>query len=766
MEHNEELFFEEEEAYSPAMTEEASQPFVPVDYTVTGEVMRIVYSKPEDGYAVLKLRDHEKHELTLVGVMPNVMEGQEIEAVGRWEMHREHGRQFRVSSFRPMLPSSVEGIKRFLASGVLPGIGAKYANRIIEHFGTETLHILDGYSERLKEVPGLGKKRIAEIRNAWKKTTADRETRIFLQGVGLTGNLCTKIIAKYGNGAAADMVRKNPYRLANEIDGIGFLTADAIAAKVGIEPENPMRLCAGVVYALEEIASSGHTCCPKEMLMLAAEKLLHVSQTALEQGVAIAIAENKIMREEVIEADESVELLFTRRLRIAEMELAHSIRVLLANAPAPLTGFSAVLGEGFERLNAAQRQAVNGAFQHGFSIVTGGPGVGKTTVVNQMCAIAKALRLRVLLAAPTGRAAKRLSEATGRDAQTIHRLLKWDVQEKAFYHNEDAPLECDLLIIDEVSMLDTLLAANLFCAVLPGTRVVLVGDKDQLPSVGPGAVLYDLISCGRIPVTYLTEVYRQAEGSRIITNAHAVNHGHLPDLRPWSPPPQNPNARCDFYWVEQEDPAKTADIIVRTVTRRIQPVFGFDPVLDVQVLAPMRKGDCGTIVLNELLQNALNPSSPDKTFFQFGARLFRVGDKVMQTSNNYDKGVFNGEMGIISSIDNDTATFQVLFDIGKVDYQQMDADQLQLAYAVTVHKSQGSEYPVVLMPVLNQHFVMLQKNLIYTGMTRARKLLIMVGTTRALAIAVANDKPNRRRTRLAQRISDQEVSSKRTPCSP
>ncbi len=746
MAEEEDIFSEiEEDSENLEVRESTSQ----LEYTISGEVMRIVYSNDDGSYHVIRLLDQEGKEQTLVGALSGIMAGQNIEATGRWELHREHGRQFRVSSFHSILPSSPTGIRHYLSSKILPGIGKVYAKRIVDHFGADTIKILDNYSERLKEVPGIGAKRIKEIREAWKKTAAERETKIYLQGAGLTPSQCIKVIAKYGQGAAPEVVRRNPYKLATDIEGIGFVIADTIAAKIGIEPENPLRLCAGLAYSMEEIAASGHTCCPKEVLMLMAHKLLNVSEESLNKGFEIALSENKLLMETVDENGEQTVLLFLRRLRQAEIDLAHSITVLLKFPPPPKEVPEYKLGDEYTRLNTAQKQALKYSLKYGFSIVTGGPGVGKTTVVNQICAAAKFLHMQVLLAAPTGRAAKRLSEATGREAQTIHRLLKWDVQTRSFVHNQDKPLSCDMLVIDEVSMLDVQLASNLFCAIAPGTHVVMVGDKDQLPSVGPGAVLGDLISCGAIPVTYLTEIYRQADGSRIISNAHSVNNGRMPDL---TPTPKG--VKADFYWVDLDDPTRAAAMVVRLLCERIPQVFGFNPLTDVQVLTPMRKGECGTIALNSLLQDTLNPASEDKESFQFGTRSFRVGDKVMQISNNYDKGVFNGEMGLVSAVSNDTKTFTVLFDAGYVEYQQHESDQLQLAYAVTVHKSQGSEFPVVLMPILTQHYVMLQKNLVYTGMTRAKKLLIMIGSRRALGIAVGNDKPTHRRTMLARRIRE------------
>ncbi|MBQ6470381.1 MAG: ATP-dependent RecD-like DNA helicase [Victivallales bacterium] len=740
---------EQEELDFPSVVTENAPAYAATTSTIRGEVKRIVYASEDGGYTVIRLTDTQNREQTLVGNLANVLEGQEIEASGRWELHPTHGRQFHVEHFQALLPSSPDGIRKYLASGILPGIGETYANRIVDHFGADTLHILDTASERLKEVPGIGRRRITDIRAAWQKSTAERGSRIFLQGLGISPAFCTRIMNKWGNGAAAEIVRRNPYQLAADIDGIGFTTADTIAKRLNIQDDHPQRLCAGVVYAMDELSAQGHTCCPREILAARAAKLLNVPLDNAQSGIQAAIQEGRLIAEKMEDDGETLEMLSPRRLRQAERGLAHSLRVLLNTQKPPLAVPMQKLGSGYQRLNAGQRQAVDFVFQYTLTIVTGGPGVGKTTVVNQIAAAAQILRLKVNLAAPTGRAAKRLSEATGREAETIHRLLKWDVQTGGFIHNQDNPLSCDLLVVDEASMLDTQLADSLFKAVAPGTRVVLVGDCDQLPSVGPGAVLNDLIASRCFPVTFLTEVYRQKEGSRIITNAHAVNQGRMPDV--CQPPP---GTLADFYWIEQSDPAKVAELIVRLVTERIPHAYGLNPITDVQVLAPMRKGECGMEALNASLKNALNPEEAQKPSFSLGSRSFRVGDKVMQTRNNYDKGVFNGETGLVTSIDNDMHLFQVTFDIGTVEYRQSDADQLVLAYAVTVHKSQGSEYPAVVMPLHTQHYVMLQKNLLYTGMTRARKLLILVGTRRALSIAVNNATPAQRRTLLLHYLKE------------
>lgn len=716
-------------------------------FRIQGEVKRIVYASPEGDYTVLRLTDSNGMEQTLVGSLGNVLEGQSIEAEGKWEHHKEHGRQFRVTNFQAVLPNTLEGLRAYLASGVLPGIGDVYANRIVEHFGLESLNILDNYSERLKEVPGIGKKRIAEIREAWQEQGRQRMTDIFLQGLGLSPAFCRRVVELYGIDAAVEVVRRNPYRLASDVAGIGFTSADKIAQNMGVELDSPLRLSAGIVYTLEEYQGNGHVCVTKEQLFDSAKSKLNVEVDKLERGLAEALSQGRVISDMSDRVRGGVPMYFTRRLYQSEVLLSEAVNVLLAQGAARLEIPREGLGADFERLNAAQKQGVVSAFTHGFSIITGGPGVGKTTVVGQIVALGKRLRMRILLAAPTGRAAKRLSEATGEQALTIHRLLQWNPQEHGFMHDADRPLDCQLLIVDEVSMLDTQLASNLFQAVRGGTHVVLVGDKDQLPSVGAGAVLHDLIASGRIPVTELTEIYRQASGSRIITNAHAVNQGLMPDCRP---APQG--VLCDFYWVEQESTLLSADMIVKLVVERIPKVYGYDPMTDVQILSPMRKGDCGTQVMNERLQEALNPPSEHTETFQFNSRVFRTGDRVMQIRNNYDKGVFNGEQGRVLFVDTAARKFSVQFDTCVADYDSSDCDELVLAYAVTVHKSQGSEFPVVIMPVQTQHYIMLQRNLVYTGMTRAKKLLIMIGTYRALRTAVDNDKPMQRQTMLIERL--------------
>ncbi|NLZ63568.1 MAG: ATP-dependent RecD-like DNA helicase [Lentisphaerae bacterium] len=721
---------------------------LPIEARVHGEVLRIVYSNPENSYAVVKLRSSSpRHaEITLVGLLHGLQEGQEIEAEGRWELHREHGRQFKVESFRAVLPTTPEGIKKFLASGILPGIGETYAERIVQTFGKDTLHILDNFSERLHEVPGIGKKRLADIRKAWKENSSNRETMIFLQGLGISAAYCQRIINKYSAISAPEIVRQNPYRLATDIDGIGFLTADRIARQLGIEANHPLRLCAGVIYTLEELASRGNVCYPALLLETEAAKILGVERPEAQAGLQTALQENKVLAQDVTGPEMPSRFIYLRRLKIAELELAEALKLLLRQAPVTQLPRDQSWMREFARLNEKQRQAVAWALQCPCSIVTGGPGVGKTTVVAAMVAAAKVMRWKISLAAPTGRAAKRLSEATGMEAATIHRLLKWEVESKSFYYGPEHKLPCDILVIDEISMLDITLGASLFRAIAPGTRVVLVGDKDQLPSVGPGAVLHDLVNCKQIPVTFLTEIYRQSGDSRIIVNAHAVNQGRMPDLRP------TPTGRlADFYWLEQDDPDTAADWLTRMVVERIPKAFGFDPMTEIQVLSPMHKGVCGIQALNSRLQEALNPSRNGKIpELVSGGRVFRLGDRVMQTANNYDKGVFNGEMGRISCLNKNS--FSVIFDQTEVNYDLSEADQLVLSYAVTVHKSQGSEFPVIILPVLTQHYVMLQRNLIYTGMTRARKLLIMIGSHKALEIAVRNNAPMRRLSLLAQRL--------------
>ncbi|MBN2452344.1 MAG: ATP-dependent RecD-like DNA helicase [Lentisphaeria bacterium] len=715
------------------------------DSTVRGEVLRVVFASGDGQWVVLRLLDEQQREVTLVGPMTGVLEGQDIEATGRWETHRDHGRQLRVREFRAVLPSTDEGVRRYLASGLIPGIGPVYAERIVQHFGAETLTVLDRYSERLREVPGIGGKRVAEIRRAWHRHTQQRDVVIFLQGLGIPAGLCARIVNRYGV-AAAEVVRRNPYQTAAEVRGIGFLTADRIAERLGVAKENPLRLAAGIEYVLEQLAQNGHVGYPDEDLRSETARVLGVSEELAAEGIALALRNGRIIREDRLGAD-THPMVFLRRLYQAETELAEALHLLLASPPGIRTVPAERLGDAYRKLDAEQRGAVLAPFRHPLSVITGGPGVGKTTVIGQIVAAARLLRLKVLLAAPTGRAAKRMGETTGLAAMTIHRLLQWNPKEAVFVHGPDHPLSCDLLVVDEVSMLDVPLAGHLFRALRPGTRVVLVGDRDQLPSVGPGTVLHDLIACARLPVTHLSRIYRQDSASRIVTNAHAVNRGAMPDLHRVPA-----RARADFYWIEQDEPEHVAALIARMVSERIPRRFGFDPATDVQVLCPMHRGSCGAMALNALLQEALNPCGkrPD---FAFGERRFREGDRVMQTVNNYDKGVFNGELGCIRAIDFRAKTVRIEYDIGPVEYEWCDADQIVHAYAVTVHKSQGSEFPAVVMPLLTQHYMMLQRNLVYTGMTRAKSLLVMIGTRRALAIALSNNKPMLRYSRLAPRLA-------------
>jgi exodeoxyribonuclease V alpha subunit len=736
------------------MTDLPQQPdLTPVDatgiaeHTLRGEITRVVFTSEDSGYSVIRMVTVAGAEQTVVGVLPGAYEGQGVEVTGVWEKHREHGLQLRTRAYRFILPSSPDGIRRYLASGIIPGIGPKLAELIVDHFGGRTLEVLEHYSSRLTEIPGFGRKRLEMVRKAWQEHASRRDIFIFLQGVGVSMAYCQRIFRRYGE-AAPKVVKDNPYQLAEDVDGIGFILADRIAGNLGIAKDADERLAAGVVFSLNRLEEAGHVCYPEPELLKYAAELLGVEEEAARRGLAVAIERRLAARAEFAGADEvggTVVMVYRGAMGAAEQELAHLV-LRLSRVAARGRAIEKIPPAGRTPFGPEQLAALTAAARHPLSIITGGPGVGKTTVVGELVRRAQAAGLKILLAAPTGRAAKRLSESCRRTAMTIHRMLKWEPAAKRFEHDASRPLRCDLLVVDEVSMLDLPLALYLFRAIRPGTTVVMVGDADQLPSVGPGTVLLDLIRSECAAVTHLATIYRQGQDSRIIGNAHAVNAGRVPDLTPVAR-----DQLTDFYWIDEDDPERAMPLIAEVVASRIPKRFGFDPHQDIQVIVPMNRGSCGTKALNDLLQSRLNPEG-DRPQFRSGERLFRGGDRVMQTANNYDKGVFNGDMGRIVHVDYGEKRFRVLFDTGPVEYEFVEADQLVHAYAVTVHKSQGSEFPAVVFPLLTQHYLLLQRNLVYTGMTRAKRLLVMLGSRRALHMAVSNTRLEPRFSMLLQRL--------------
>ncbi|MDD3885505.1 MAG: ATP-dependent RecD-like DNA helicase [Victivallaceae bacterium] len=708
--------------------------------TLRGEIKRVVFDAPKDGYAILKLTDDRGREQMVRGSLSGLAPGQFLEMEGRWEKHAEFGRQFRAEKFRIGLPSSTDGIKRFLASGIIPGVGRKTAESVVEYFGADTIDVLDHYSKRLYEIPRLGRKKIAAIIAGWKNSSAMRESSIFLQGLGISPAYCARLFRSYGD-KAVEVVQKNPYRLAEEVDGIGFLKADEIAKSVGIARDSVERMTAAAIFEVNTLIGYGHVCCRRDALSEAVQKLTAQSEALAAIGISSAIGRGLLVEEN--------RMIYTPLLAKAENELPELIAALALPrrfSGLKMAGVTANATPDAPALNAAQRGAVEATAKYPLSIITGGPGVGKTTVVGEIVRRAKAAGLRLALAAPTGRAAKRLSESTGVTAKTLHRLLGYDPAQGCFAYDGATPLPCDMLIVDEVSMLDILMAQAVFRAVKPGSTVVLVGDADQLPSVGPGTVLNDLIKSGWFAVTRLTEIFRQAGGSRIIVNAHRVNRGETPER------PEPGADLTDFYWVEQDDPEKALDLVQKLVCERIPARFGLNPAADIQVLSPMNRGSCGTIAINDRLQQALNGGP--KPQFAIGERVYKCGDKVMQTANNYEKNVFNGDLGLIWRIKSGEKKFTVLFDGDRaVDYNMDEADQLVRAYAITVHKSQGSEFPAVVLPLLTQHYMMLQRNLLYTAMTRAKKLLVLVGSRKAVGLAVDNSRVEPRYSQLGVKLA-------------
>ncbi|MEV0151476.1 MULTISPECIES: ATP-dependent RecD-like DNA helicase [unclassified Nonomuraea] len=722
---------------------------------------RITYANEESGYTIARVAtDRSGSELlTVVGPLLGAQVGESLRLSGRWTSHPRYGRQFEVWSYTTVLPATVQGIRRYLGSGLIKGIGPKMAERIVDHFGTDTLEVIETSPERLVEVPGLGPKRTKMIAAAWAEQKIIKEVMIFLQGVGVSTSIAVRIFKQYGEQSIT-VVRTHPYQLADDVWGIGFKTADTIAQAVGIPHDSPERVKAGLRYTLSQAADDGHCYLPAPNLVGDAVKILDVPAglvaTCLEELVAAeGIDAAGVVREDVPAGDNVVPAVYLPPFHRAELSLAGGLLSLLHGGHDRLKAFADVDWERAEawlhaqtgaELAPEQRQAVRLALTSKVAVLTGGPGCGKSFTVRSIVTLARARRARVILAAPTGRAAKRLAELTGHEATTVHRLLQLRPGGEATF-DRDNPLDADLVVVDEASMLDLLLANKLVKAVAPGAHLLFVGDVDQLPSVGAGEVLKDLLAAHDIPRVRLTQIFRQAQESGVVVNAHRVNTGHHPVLA----------GMKDFFLFPCEEPEEIAQLTVDVVARRIPRRFGLDPRRDIQVLAPMHRGAAGAGALNLALQESLTPAREGMPERRYGGRVFRIGDKVTQLRNNYDKGaagVFNGTVGVVTDIRPDDSELTVLTDEDEhVAYAFDELDELAHAYAVSIHRSQGSEYPAVVIPLATSAWMMLQRNLLYTAITRAKRLVVIVGSRRALAQAVRTKGAGRRHTGLTHRLT-------------
>jgi exodeoxyribonuclease V alpha subunit len=711
--------------------------------TLSGQIERVTFHNPDSGFAVLRVLARSRRGLvTVVGQLPSVTAGEYIEATGSWVQNREHGEQFSAEALRCTPPATAEGIEKYLASGLVKGIGRHYARKIVEQFGNDTLAIIDESPAFLRQVKGIGPRRIQRIRESWQEQKAVRGIMVFLQSHGLGTGRAVRIYKTYGD-QAVELVRANPYRLASDIWGVGFKTADDLAGRLGIDRNSPLRARAAVRFVLQELSRAGHVCCPEAVVIEQTATLTDIPLEVLAEAVEAERQAGDLVREPAEEP-----LLYLKPLFLAELGVARSLKKMLEGAhPLPALDTDAALHwvekkMGLE-LAVSQRDAIMQATLRKVMVVTGGPGTGKTTIVRAILEIFAAKGAASALCAPTGRAAKRLTETTGREARTIHRLLEFDPGLGGFKRDAANPLDVDLIVVDEVSMVDVVLLNQLLRAVPKRACLVLVGDVDQLPSVGPGMVLKDIIASKAVPVVRLTEIFRQAERSWIVRAAHAVNHGTLPESAP--------AGQGDFYFVEADTPEAIIERIIVMVQDRIPARFGLDPLRDVQVLTPMNRTALGAEALNLRLQEVLNPPRGGPEVERFGWK-FRIGDKVMQTQNNYQKEVFNGDLGRISAMDAEERELVVQFEGREIVYDFGELDELSLAFSMTVHKAQGSEYPAVVLPLHTQHFLMLQRNLLYTGLTRGKKLVVLVGNRKALEMAVQRQDTAQRCTLLRQRL--------------
>jgi exodeoxyribonuclease V alpha subunit len=726
--------------------------------TCSGKVIRVIFRSPDTGFSVLAIEGDRRDKQVVKGTCPNVKEGMSVAADGHWIEDKVYGRQMQATLIRVIEPTTREGIVAFLSSGLIYGVGPELAGRIVDHFGEKTIQVLDTESARLGEVKGIGAKRLTSIRESWKEQTVIRDLMVFLGEHGVSPNKATRIHRNLGEEALR-IVKENPYILAHDVDGIGFITADQIALKISPElRESEHRIGAGIVYVLEEAKGQGHTCMRQPMVTNGAIKLLQVDPVMVASYLEKLITDGKLERE----SQESEAVIYLPSMNRHERHAAKIIRLLaLAPLATPIPELEKRVAEAQvatgKTLSDSQRVGVITSLTHRVSVITGGPGTGKTTALATLLQVIKGADKKPVLCAPTGRAAKRMSEATGFEAKTLHRTLAFKPRENDFEFNEKNPLPGDFFIIDESSMLDIPLASRFLRALPAHATLIFIGDVDQLPSVGPGTFLSDLIESKRIPTVYLRTIFRQAAASKIILAAHTINEGKVPDSGDpkvddfiFHSPPRDPSETAEEWRADLAE--KVRATIAKLVLDRIPLKFGLDPMKDVMVLAPMHKGPLGVGELNKMLQSLLNPERPGMEAISNGFSTFRAGDRVIQTRNNYDLGVYNGEVGFIVGRHRESGKVVVRFDANEVEYTRKELSDLTLAYAMTVHRSQGSEFPAVILPMTRSYSIMLARNLVYTGVTRGKKLVVMIGDRSALHIAVANNKPNERCSGLLYRL--------------